>query len=189
MINVLYQSFPDYVEIDGHRYAVITDFREWIRFYELINSDIPYEQKAMLMLEWYRDEIPRDIPKAIKGLGSFLASYDMYEHTEESEATGANKAPAFSFSQDAGDIYTAFLQYYRIDLQEVDYMHWWKFKTLFAHLPEESEIRKKMYYRTLDASKIKNKKERARVREIQNKIKIKVKVKPMDDFEIGDAFM
>lgn len=190
MINILYQEFPDHIEIDGRDFAVITDFREWIRFYELINSDLSDEQKAILMLDWYVDDVPEDIEKAIKGLGHFFASYDMYEHDEEEKTeAGASKAPAFSFSQDAEDIYTAFLQYYRIDLQEVEYMHWWKFKTLFAHLPEESEIRKKMYYRTLDASKIKNKEERARVRKIQKNIKLKVKMRPMDDFEIGDAFV
>ena len=37
----------------------------------------------------------------------------------------------YSYEFDADYIYSAFLQQYKIDLNSIKYMHWWKFKDLF----------------------------------------------------------
>ena len=56
-----------------------------------------------------------------------------------------NNKRAYSFSQDAGDIYSAFLTCYGMDLTRIGYLHWWKFRTLFDSLPNDCEIKQKMY--------------------------------------------
>lgn len=188
MINPLYDSFPDHVVVHGQEYKVITDFREWIRFLALVKSDLPEIVKLELMLEWYLDDRPEDLEAAITALGQFLGAYELYEEDFE-ENSQHSKEQAFSFEQDASDIYSAFLAVYGIDIQEVEYMHWYKFRTLFDSLPGETEIKRKIHYRTMDANQIKDKDERARVRSIQDKIRIKdKKKKDIDDYEIGDMF-
>ena len=48
------------------------------------------------------------------------------------------------------------MEQYKIDLQEIEYMHWWKFRALFDGLNENTEIVKIMGYRSMDLSKIKD---------------------------------
>lgn len=192
MINVLCERFPDSVIVHGRRYKIETDFREWIRFHNLVEDEsVPWQMKANLMLQWYM-KIPDDVEMAIYALGKFLSAVELYEDTEDDEkkqSTNKNSMPAFSFQEDAGCIYSAFWECYGIDLETVDYMHWWKFRTLFDWLPEDTEIKQRMYYRTLDVNAIKDKEERKRVRRIQGKIKLcRKKKRYVSDYDIGDAF-
>lgn len=189
-MNLLYEKFPETVLVDGVEYKVVTDFREWIKLYDLLNDDdIDEYIKANIMLEWFDGEIPPNIEEALKALGRFLAAYELYDDTKKGKSKGRLDVPAFSFSEDAKDIYSAFLNYYDINIQNIDYMHWYEFRTLFDTLPFESEIKQKMHYRTLDPMTIKDTKERKRVREIQESIKLNVKTQHyVDDYEIGDVF-
>ena len=188
MINVLYDDLPDYVEVAGNKYQIITDFREWIRLTELVDDDsVPDIVKGRLLVKWYTGEVPQDLELAINALGDFLTGYGLrYDDTDKCEFK--NTIPAFSYSEDAGCIYSAFWECYGIDLQTVGYMHWWKFQTLFDWLPESTEIKQRMMYRTMNLSDIKDKDERKRVKHIQDRIQLKKKRKYMSDFEIGDAF-
>ena len=69
----------------------------------------------------------------------------------------------------------------------VDYMHWWKFRALLDGLRDDTEIKRRMYYRSVDTSKIKNKDERKRIRRIQAEIRLPQEV--MSDEEIANAFI
>ncbi|MEE1085824.1 MAG: bacteriophage Gp15 family protein [Schaedlerella sp.] len=190
MLNVLYEKFPDYVTVHGVKYPIETDFREWIRFIELADDDtLPWQMQVQLMMQWYTEEMPEDLEAAILELGDFLAAQKLYsDNNYISEQHSQKQKPAFSFKEDAGCIYSAFVDCYKIDLQTVPYMHWWKFKTLFDWLPEDTEIKQRIHYRTLDANSIKDKEERKRAKRIQNQIALKKKKKYMDDYDIGDVF-
>ena len=189
MMNVLYDEFPDFVEVDGKLYKIITDFRDWIRLNDLVDDDEVNDiDKVNLLLMWFDGEIPDNIEGAIYALGDFLTARGIYRDSE----TGEKKkdiARAFSFSEDAGCIYSAFRECYGIDLQTVEYMHWWKFQTLFDWLPQDTEIKKRMMYRTVNLNDITDKEERKRVKRIQERIKLKKKHKKyVSDYDIGDAF-
>ena len=187
MLNVLYEKFPEHVTVQGELFAIETDFREWIKFSELAGDDsVPWQTKAQLMLRWYTDGIPADLEAAINALGDFLAARRLQPGNAEAEEERQPKQ-AFSFEEDAGCIYSAFVECYGIDIQTVDYMHWWKFKTLFDNLPENTEIKQRMIYRTIDVNSIKDKEERKRIRRIQKAIALKKKIY-LDDYEIGDVF-
>ena len=56
----------------------------------------------------------------------------------------------YSFEHDAGLIYAAFLLAYNIDLQDIEYMHWWRFRFLFNSLPKDCEFVRAMEYRSID---------------------------------------
>ena len=190
MLNVLYEKFPEHVIVHGIRYSIETDFREWIRFSELVEDDtVPWQIKVELMLRWYKDAIPNDLEAAIYALGDFLAARKLYQESEENVSDEKNEEePAFSFSDDAGCIYSAFVDCYGIDLQRVPYMHWWKFKTLFDGLPHNTEIKQRIMYRSTDANSLKDKEERKRVKRIQKAIALKKKRRYMSDYDIGDVF-
>ena len=56
----------------------------------------------------------------------------------------------YSFQYDDDYIYAAFLEQYGIDLQDVEDLHWWKFRALFKGLREDTEIVKIMGYRSIE---------------------------------------
>lgn len=187
-MNILYESFPDHVFVHGVPYEIETDFREWIRFSELVEDDqVPWQEKVGLMIQWFCEDVPDDLELAIYALGDFLSARNLYE-SDENNTNGDIKEPVFSFSEDAGSIYSAFVECYGIDLQKVEYMHWWKFRTLFDGLPHDTEIKQRILYRSTDASKITDKEERKRVKRIQKRIALKKKKRYMSDNEIGDVF-
>lgn len=187
-MNILYERFPNTVYVNGRNYPVETDFREWIRFTELVEDDtVPWQIKCNLLLQWYTKEIPKDIEGAICALGEFLKCQRNTEQKKE-ETESREAEPVFSFVEDAGSIYAAFRETYGIDLQKVSYMHWWEFRTLFDWLPDDTGIKQVMMYRGVDIGTIEDKKERKRIQKIQNAFALKKKRRKMTDYEIGDVF-
>lgn len=185
-MNILYEKFPNAVVVNGKSYPVETDFREWIRFQELVDDDtVPWQIKCRLLLRWYTKQVPPDIESAIYALGEFLICKKEEEHEDERQGPAE---PVFSFTEDAGCIYAAFREAYGIDLQKVTYMHWWEFRALFDWLPEDTEIKQRILYRGTDVNSIPDKNERKRVRRIQEAITLKKKRRVMTDYEIGDVF-
>lgn len=142
-MNILFEEFPKTVRVNGERFLVETDFREWIRFIQLIDdAKVPWQIKCRLLLQWYIDGIPDDLETAVYALGDFLAMKT--ENAEEDESiTGSAPKQLYSFEQDAECIYSAFREVYGINLQTIPYMHWWEFQTLFAGLPEKTEIKQR----------------------------------------------
>ena len=61
---------------------------------------------------------------------------------------------------DADYIYSAFMSQYNIDLQDIEYLHWWKFRALFDSLNENNRLSKIIQYRSMDLSKIKDKEQK-----------------------------
>lgn len=64
-------------------------------------------------------------------------------------------------------IYTAFKTQYNIDLEEIEFLHWWKFKAMFNGLKSDNKIVEIMGYRAIDLSKIKDKEEKKRYKELK----------------------
>ena len=62
--------------------------------------------------------------------------------------------PVMDFEQDAGAIYASFMQAYGIDLIDIPFLHWNKFKALMAGLGEDTAIGRRVYLRTMDTSKM-----------------------------------
>lgn len=136
-MNVLVNKFPTKTIIDGKEYDLCTDFRVCLNIIlayedkELLDSD-----KIEILLEnlYGKDNIPENIEKAIeKGL-LFL---DCGEIDENKSTTESNGARLYSFSKDAKYIYSAIKQTHGIDLENIEYLHWWKFVYLFLDLNPE----------------------------------------------------
>lgn len=197
MINVFYESLPEALEINGREYLIITDFREWLRFSDMLKSDIPENYKLEFLEDMFLEEMPsmyspEDIELVMNAITDFLSlaelEFPMLRQEEEEPGNvfeeGVKKA--IYYEQDAPYIISAFQREYQIDLLSVEYLHWWKFRMLLDGLSEESQIKKRIYWRTCDVSKM-DQKERMKILSIRRRITI-----PEDEYvgdeDIGNAF-
>lgn len=202
-MNVFYEELPEALEINGREYPVITDFREWIRFSDMLKSDIPPEFKLEFLSEMFLEEVPNlytedGIEEVMDAITSFLSlsgtefpdissdEANSEEESEEVEYEEQRAKKAIYYEQDAPYIISAFRREYQIDLLSVPYMHWWEFRMLLDGLSEESQIKKRIYWRTCDVSKM-DKKERREILKIRRSITIPEE-EYVSDEDIGNAF-
>lgn len=140
-----------------------TDFRESIKF-ELLMQDNSISDtdkiKLALNLYYYEPEKIQDVKKAIKDILWFYkcGKEDKNVDSENEENNVSNKQKQiYSYEFDAEYIYSAFMEQYRIDLNKIKYLHWWKFKALLVSLNENILFSKIMGYRAMNINKIKDK--------------------------------
>lgn len=151
-MNILIDELPESVEIDDIKYKINTDFRIGILFTLLIQDNTVTDiEKIEIALNLYYPEIPHDPLKAIEKIlwfyrcGQESPSSNQQVQTE----TSAHQQEIYSFEHDAEYIYAAFLDQYGIDLQDIEHLHWWKFRALFKGLKEDNLIVKIMGYRAI----------------------------------------
>ena len=191
-LNLFYEDFPTSIKVRDREYEIITDFREWIRFCDMMKSDINIELKMSFTLDMFKDDVHFSVdltPNEVwDGFVRFL-SMDLQEEDCKNgiEAGSRLSKPLFSYSFDGPYILAAFLHDYSIDLTEIDYMHWWKFRMLFDGLSEKNEIKQRIYYRSIDLGSIKDNDERKRIRRIQNSIRLPQEI--LSDGDIANAFV
>lgn len=152
-MNILIDELPESVEIEGVEYEINTDFRISILF-ELLMQDpnISDEEKIEKALELYFIKIPpiEYISEVVDIIMDFYScGKDKLISNGRTTSKGKSKQ-IYSFEVDADYIYAAFLDQYGIDLQDIEYLHWWKFKALFNALKEDNEIVKIMGYRSIN---------------------------------------
>lgn len=193
-MNFFYEAFPDTVNIRGEEVSIITDFREYIRLLDMLKCDeLNTYQKMAILEDYFLDEITID-DDAIDALTEFvvmdLDSKDKDSDEDNSDENNleqpGSKKNLFSYEIDYPFILSGFLRDYGIDLEAVEYLHWWKFRMLFDGLSEDTEIKQRIMYRGIDLSDIKDKDERKRIAKIQRKIQLPAEA--LSDYDIGDAF-
>lgn len=150
-MNVLLTKFPKEIKIGSKFYPIKSDFRIWIKFEtEFIKTKDNNEKIELIlnMLEKYPPlKTVTDFETMINAVTSF---YNCGEPLgDESSRNKHRTTSVYNFDKDQFHIYTDFLQFYQIDLNEIRYMHWWKFKQLFIELPEKSKIKTVMMYRSI----------------------------------------
>ena len=173
-MNLLIDLVPKTITIDNKEYEINSDFRTSILF-ELLMQDksIKDNDKIYFALELYYPNIPDDINSAIeKMLWFYRCGKDLI--TSKRKGKGKSDIKIYSFEYDDDYIYAAFMDQYGIDLQDIKYLHWWKFKAMFKSLKEDTEIVKIMRYRSMDLSKIKDKNEKAYYKKMQELYKIPI---------------
>ena len=194
MKNILCRQLPDWVEISGNCWPIYSDFRDWLSFAELLeDTQLNPSQKAAGMLRWYREDVPTQKEHAIQGLLDF---YSMRSTRQDFLHPKGNRSinpslnetggrEVFDYGYDAGFIYAAFRQCYDINLLTIDSLHWWEFRWLLDALPEECALIKRISLRSIDLSKIRDRRERARIRKLQRAVALP---KVLSDQEIGQVF-
>lgn len=170
--NILNGHLPCCVNVNGIEYPVKTSFKDWIDFFVLHeNSDISSEDKIMRSMSLYTGSHPPDILNAYEALQNFSACDDMPKNTESKNRTGAFKAPVFSYLYDSVYIYGDFMKHYGIDLRKSE-LHWYEFSALLIALPDKSETKQRIAYRSINASEINSKERRLQIMRVQESIRI-----------------
>ena len=159
-MNLLVDLLPTTVDIEGIEYEINSDFRTSILF-ELLMQDVEIEdeEKIIQALQLYYRQCPHNIDEAINKMLWFY-SCGKENDLKSNSKTGSSSEQIYNFNYDDEYIYSAFLDQYRIDLNDIEYLHWWKFKAMFKALKEDNEIIKIMGYRSIDLSKVEDKKQK-----------------------------
>lgn len=191
-MNLFYEDYPTVLKVEDEFVPIITDFREYIKLLDMLNDEEVNGYEKMLFLRQYFLKEPKNMDEAISRLTDFVSMQELNDvHTEESgegEDTDVEEPkPLFSFALDYPYILSGFWQDYGIDISEVKYLHWWKFRQLFDGLSEKTEIKQRIMYRSIDLSTIKDKEERKRIEKIQRSIKLPES--ELTEYDIGNAFM
>ena len=168
-MNLLIDKLP--TEYEGLK--VETNFRSFILF-ELLMQDkeLSEEQKIGLAFNlFFKEKV--DIKKGIEAILYFYSCGKNNLTDKDPKSVKKSKNRIYSFEEDDRLIYSAFLAQYGIDLNEIEYLHWWKFKSLFEGLNEENKIVEIMGYRSVDLNKIKDKETRDRYAQLKRKFALK----------------
>ena len=170
-INILLDELPKSVTIGDEDYSISSNFRTFVLFEMLLmdenlSDDDKLEEIVNLVFDG--EPPPKITEEVINTIIDFYKCGRVIRKpkTKATQEKNKNKR-VYDFSVDDGYIYSAFLSEYHIDLNEIDYLHWWKFRSLFEGLPSDCEFVKIMGYRGTDVSAIKDKNERSRILKMQ----------------------
>lgn len=134
-------------------YPFHSDFREWIRFESLIcNSDVPEIIRRELMCSLiFAGKPPQDVDAAMRFILWFYNGGHEIKKSGSADNRAFESCRVYDFEYDFDYIYAAFTELYGIDLVDVPYLHWWKFRALFKGL-HDCRIADIMGYRGADIS-------------------------------------
>lgn len=186
--NLLINQLPQHTD-SGMR--IRTDFRESIKF-ELLMQDRTIEDdkkiRMILNLYYYRPEQITDIKKALEEVVWFYSGGDKKENTNRT-AKNNNKKQIYSYEFDAEYMYSAFMQQYRIDLNSIKYLHWWKFRALFVNLNEDVLFSKIMQYRAIELNTIKDKEMKKFYKKMKRLYALPdMRTEEEKEYDFGEAF-
>lgn len=168
--RTLYEIDPDFriiMEVEKIIFDPdITEEQELFAREMMQYSDMSYDDACMnaryydALDLFYKGNIPEDLDAAMEKLLWF------YSCGREEKRGKLLKKPVVSFSFDFDYINAGFMQDYKIDLFDIEFLHWWKFMSLFSALHDDCKICEIMGWRGADMKKL-DKEQRKRVREMQ----------------------
>ena len=121
-------------------------------------------------MQFLTEEQPEEIDLAIDGILFLYSCGNQAKRVSHRPTNGEVELKPkliYDYEHDAPYIYAAFLSQYGIDLNEIPFLHWWKFQALFRSLDDSCKIAQIMGYRAADLSKIKNKNEKNRIAKLK----------------------
>lgn len=152
-MNILIDDidYPNRIEVNGKKYGIRTNFRNSILF-ELMMQDGGMDARGKVRrgLDLYFPIVPDDLNAAVDAALWFYRCGREETPQQKRMAARRGRRQIYSFEHDAGLIYAAFRLAYGIDLQDIGYMHWWRFRALFNSLPRDCEFVRVMEYRSID---------------------------------------
>lgn len=162
-MSLLTNGLPESLSISGKDCPIKTDFKVWLKFSEIMGQGISEAQKLPEIFKLIFDELP---PNLFNAMAEIIDFYRCGASNQKNTTDRVPQKRIFDFEFDADLIYAAFLQQYKIDLCNTE-MHWWKFKALFDCLSEETKFMKVLGYRSIDISKIRDKKQKQQYRKLK----------------------
>ncbi len=160
--NYLTNGLPRGVYLYDYFLEFNIDFRKWIKYEELMLDDENQDKETLLVnifnicfkdglqvLDYIEADIAINQILWFFTLGGFAEKeLPEVEEDDEEKVVKRKSKIIYSFIHDWGFIYSAFMQCYGLDLFETE-LHWWKFKSLFDCLSEETQFSKILGYRSI----------------------------------------
>jgi len=167
---MLLLKLPRSLNIGGAEVEINSGFHTSIQFQEVIKDKETLENKDTLeILNLYfpivknttdnSTELEKNL--CIKVLENAKEAYEkilwFYRCGEEKAENAQNEdkptRDVFSYQHDSQALISDFKREYDIDLLETN-LHWWNFKSYLNGLTENSEIKQRMKFRTVDITKV-----------------------------------
>lgn len=169
--------YPKYVEIEGKKYQINTDFRVAIRCDEIArDEDIgDFERALGIIYMLFGDEgidTPEHYVKLLKMAEKYLLCGEEPDGKKDEERD-------MDFNKDYSYIKTSFRSDYGIKLDEEN-MHWWEFMDLMNGLSNSElgnccVLNRVRNLRNFDLNTIKDSKERQKIKEAKDKVALNQK--------------
>ena len=146
-MNMLTDSVPESLTIDGTEYEINTDFRIWLKFEMLLSDEVEDSNATLLDIKKliFKSKIPPD--RADEETTEQILWF--YRCGKPEQKGGSSSKKIFDYDYDDGYICAAYMEQYHIDISGT-YMHWWKFHALMLSLSENTEFVKIMGYRAIE---------------------------------------
>lgn len=168
-MNMLVDTLESIIESKLGNIEINTDFRISILF-ELLMQDntISKKEKIAQAIRLYYPNFLKitDFNKAIEDIIWFYNGGKELGNSRKKNKE-EKRTQIYSYEFDDEYIYSAFMQQYNIDLQDIENLHWWKFKALFSGLSENTKIVEIMGYRAINLKKIKDKEKRNKYKKLK----------------------
>ena len=168
-------NYPEYVEIEGIKFKINTDFRIAIQCNEIAENEKigKYERALAIIYKLFGK----------KGLEAFdlhdkllLMAKNYLSCGKELQDT-KNEQPDMNFIEDYAYIKTSFRSDYGMDIDKEN-MHWWEFWDLMnglsnSELGNSCILNRIRNLRNIDLSEIEDDKERQRIAEAKKQVELK----------------
>lgn len=184
--NFILDEYPKEIVIDEAIFLINTDFKRILGIIQLLNDDLfSNEEKVKASLALFYDtSIPEETNEAY---GAMLDFIHMYKEEKGSNKSGKKEPRVMDYEIDSGAIYSAFIEKYQIDLQEV-IMHWFKFSVLLENLSaEKPRLLQLIEIRGMEIDEKLDSKDKAKLRKLKSEYSLEEKEDIMCSF--ANAFL
>lgn len=160
--------YPTKMEANGHIYEINTDFRIALACFRAMNDAEITDLERFYAIETLLlgDEVDPDDDVVLQ---KKILDYLRCGQEENIDI----KEIDMDYIQDESKIRTSIRQCYHLDLNRIDYMHWWEYNELISGLTSETLLNKVRELRSFDLNEIKDLKEREQVRKAQEYVALK----------------
>lgn len=163
MKNKIYSNYPMYGEMGGKQYLLNTDYRYALKCFEVIEDDsISDRERGLAVISiLFKDVIPdEELEEASNIARIFLeCGQPKNEHTK--------RVQDMDWNYDKGLIEASFMSDYKIDIANIEYMHFWQYFNLICGLTEQAALSRKRDARNLDPNDYSDPKTKAKIIKIK----------------------
>ena len=173
--------YPEYVEVEGKRYKINTDFRVAIECNRIAEDEtIGNLERSLAVIYTLFGE---DGINTLEHYERLLELAKMYLLCGKEYDVEANEKPDMDFIEDYGLIWASFMSDYNgMDIDKME-MHWWKFMDLMNGLSNSElgnccVLNRIRNLRNFDTKDIKDAKERQKINKAKQQVALKKNQKP-----------
>ena len=168
--------YPEYVEVEGKRYKINTDFRVAIECNRIAEDDSigDLERALAIIYTLFGDEginTPDHYEKLLELAQKYLLCGNEFD-------SNSNEKPDMDFIEDYGYIWASMMSDYNgLDIDKEN-IHWWKFNELLNGLSNSEMgnccvLNRIRNLRTFDVSQIKDHKEKEKIIKAKKQVQLK----------------